>query len=219
MIIHVQLNSTNHRKDVIEYITTKKKEGIFTVIDIGGTVGGWSTPYVDAIVDFQTPNVLPGNILFFKSDITHPDGWKEIHAFVEQHGMFDFSICTHTLEDIMNPGYVCEQLSKISKEGYVAFPSKYIELSRIAGSYRGYIHHRWIFVVRNGELIGYPKLNFIEYMNVDSYIQNKNHQNDVSLFWKDNIYVSYINNNYMGPRDIEVIQYFNTLLDKDDYDI
>lgn len=218
MIYHLQLKCTQYRDEVIQYILKKKAEGPFRVIDVGGSIGGWSMPYIDALFDFQTPEMIPTNIEYFHGDMTHPDAWKEIHSYVEEHEKFDFCICTHTLEDIMNPGYVCEQMSKISTEGYIAVPSKYIELSRIAGLYRGYIHHRWIFVVRDGKFIGYPKLNFIEYMDVDKYIQEKTHYDDVSFFWKDNISVTYLNNNYMGPRDIEVIQYFNTLLMRDDYD-
>lgn len=218
MIEQVKLKSSHYREDVIAYIQEKRKEGSFTVLDVGGTIGGWSTPYIDALLDFQAPNEMLPNIRYFQGDITHPDTWKQIHNYVEIHGPFDFSICTHTLEDIMNPGYVCEQLSKVSKEGYIAVPSKYIELSRIAGPYRGYIHHRWIFVVRNNQFIGYPKLNFIEYLHVDEMIKGKENYDDLSFFWKNNIEVKYLNNNYMGPRDIEVIQYFYTLLEKDDYD-
>lgn len=218
MIEQVKLKCSDYRKDVIEYIQQKKKEGPFMVLDVGGTIGGWSTPYIDALLDFQAPKEILPHIRYFQGDITHPGTWKQVHDYVEKHGLFDFSICTHTLEDIMNPGYVCEQLSKVSKEGYIAVPSKYVELSRIAGPYRGYIHHRWIFVVRNHQFIGYPKLNFIEYLHVDEIIKDKAYYDDLSFFWKNKIEVTYINNNYMGPRDIEVIQYFYTLLEKDDYD-
>lgn len=181
-------------------------------------MGGWSFPYVDALVDFQMPGDIPSHITHFQCDITHPDQWKDILAYVEKHGKFDFSICTHTLEDIMNPGFVCEQLSKISKEGYIAVPSKYIELTRMEGPYRGYIHHRWIFVVRNQEFIGYPKLNVIEYLDADRHIQDKRQFGDMSFFWKEEISVHYLNKNYMGPDVGSVIGYFQTLFHKDDYD-
>lgn len=218
MIYNINLNITSNRENIIQYILQKKKEGTFTVIDIGGSINGWSIPIIDMLVDVQTPTEVPSHIRFFHCDITHPDSWKEIHEYVKNNGKFDFSICSHTLEDIMNPGYVCEQLSKISKEGYIAVPTKYIELSKIEGPYRGYIHHRWIFVIRNGEFIGYPKLNIIDYLDYDSKILNKNHYSDLSFYWKDEIHVNYLNNNYMGPNVNAVIQYFLTLTDKDDYD-
>lgn len=215
-IYNARLNRNYSREDVIQHIIQKKSEGVFTVVDVGGSAGGWSAPYIDALIDFQKSTNY--NIFQFAFDITHPDGWKEVLDYVEKNGKFDFCLCTHTLEDIMNPGFVCEQISKIAKEGYIAVPSKYIELSRCEGPYRGFIHHRWIFVVRNGEFIGYPKLNHIEHMDVDPNFLNKKEYNDLAFFWKDNIQVSYLNNNYMGPDVRSVIGYFRTLLERDDTD-
>lgn len=208
--------SNGDRSDIINYIKNEKSKGKFTVIDIGGSMSGWSAPVVDAIVDFLPHKST--DILFFQCDITHPDSWQPILDYVEKNGKFSFSICTHTLEDVMNPGYVCEQISKISEGGYIAVPSKYKELSRHVDSasceYRGYIHHRWIFTIKDNEFIGYPKINVIDYMGeFDKIASNDVNKQDLSFYWKDQIKIKYINDNYLGPSLNAVLNYYKTLAD------
>lgn len=209
--------SDGSRDDVIEYIQQNKSMRTFNVVDVGGSAGGWSSPYVDAIVDFvDVPGNTNNRIKHFKCDITHPDGWEELLLYVENNGKFDFCICTHTLEDIMNPVYVAEQIQKIAKEGYVAVPSKYRELSRFekgSGGYRGYIHHRWIFNMVDGVFVGYPKINYVESADTfDKIMDIDDKKRDLSFFWKDKIDISYVNNNFLGPSVDSVIGYYNALL-------
>jgi hypothetical protein len=217
---NIKISNAN-RDELLDFIKVNKRKGKFSVIDVGGSVYGWSASVVDAIVDFNKPvENYNKNIKFFKCDITHPDSWKPILDFVAENGKFEFSICSHTLEDIMNPGYVCEQLSKIAKAGYIAVPSKYKELSKYAEGmpYRGYIHHRWIFTIINNEFVGFPKINFIEYFEeFDKISDNSSLRSDLSFYWQDKIVVKYINNNYLGPNKNAVIQYYEALCDKDDF--
>lgn len=212
MIYNIKLSDGN-KNDLINYILTKKSSGKFNVIDVGGSVCGWSSPYIDAVVDFNDLYDNSVNIKHFKCDITHPDSWSELLNYVEKNGKFDFCICTHTLEDIMNPVYVSEQICKISKEGYISFPSKFRELSRFEGNYRGYIHHRWIFKVKNNsEIVAYPKINLIENnINFDKIANLAENIKDLSFYWKDTIEMKYINNNYLGPNVESVISYYNDL--------
>jgi hypothetical protein len=201
------------REDIISHILNKKTQGAFKVIDVGGSLCGWSSNIIDAIMDFNDPVTHTNKIIQFKCDITHPDSWKDVLQYVKDNGKFDFCICTHTLEDIMNPIFVCEQIQKIANEGYIAFPSKYRELSRFEGQYRGYIHHRWIFDASNNNIIAYPKINYIDSTDVFNKIAEYNHNvSDLSFYWKDSIDISYINNNYLGPDVRSVIGYYNNLL-------
>jgi len=209
--------SDGSRNDVIEYIQRNKNEKTFKVIDVGGSTGGWSSNYVDAIVDINDFSSNNDRIKHFKCDITHPNSWKEILEYVENNGKFDFCICTHTLEDIINPVYVAEQIEKIAKEGYIAVPTKYRELSRFeingCNSFRGYIHHRWIFDVVDNIFIGYPKINYIEInSDFDKISDLDNNKLDLSFFWKDKIDIIYLNNNYLGPSGFDVMIYYNNLL-------
>ena len=144
MIYKIKLSDGN-KNDLINYILKKKDLGKFNVIDVGGSLGGWSSPYIDAVIDFNdlsVNNVTYKNIKHFKCDITHPDSWNNILNYVEINGKFDFCICTHTLEDIINPVYVTEQICKISTEGYISFPSKFRELSRFEGNKN---YHQYVF--------------------------------------------------------------------------
>lgn len=201
-----------NREKIISYILNKKKEGKFSVIDVGGSICGWSANIVDAIMDFNEPIMHTNKITQFKCDITHPDSWTDVIQYVKDNDKFDFCICTHTLEDIMNPVFVCEQIQKISNEGYIAFPSKYRELYRFEGHYRGYIHHRWIFdTVNNNNIIAYPKINYIENYIFDRIANISNDIQDLSFFWKNSIEMLYLNSNFLGPDVSSVIDYYNNL--------
>lgn len=219
-MVNINIKISNGcRDDVINYILQNKSMRTFNVVDVGGSHGsGWSLNYIDAIIDF---NDVPNNInnkkkiKYFKCDITHPDSWEDVLSYVKNNGKFDFCICTHTLEDIMNPVYVAEQIQKIANEGYVAVPSKHRELSRFEkgiNGYRGYIHHRWIFDIVDGVFVGYPKINYVDrncmFDKIMDYDDNKC---DLSFFWKDKIDISYVNNNYLGPCCNSVINYYNAL--------
>ena len=207
------LISDGSRDSVINYIKMQKLRGKFTVVDIGGSVNGWSTPYIDALVDFNAPDNLPNYITHYQCDITHPDSWKKILEDVNKNEKFDFCICTHTLEDIMNPGFVCEQMSKIAHAGYIAVPSKHRELSRFEYScYRGYIHHRWIFTIHDNKCIGFPKINYIDSVNTfDAVADISPSKYDLSFYWKGEIKIHYLNNNYLGPSVGHVVNYYNQL--------
>lgn len=207
------------RASLLEMLSSKRNSGKFRVIDIGGTTGGWSKDVIDALIDINPPTYENSNIKYFSMDITDPKSWSEILEYVKINGKYDFCICSHTLEDIINPSFVCEQISQIAKEGFIAFPSKYRELARDNELYRGYIHHRWIFTVQNSELIGYPKVSFIEYQSfLDQIASVDKNINDLSFYWKDNISIKYVNNNYLGPDENSVINYYKQLCEIDDCD-
>ena len=83
--------SNGSREDVIAYIVNSKKERIFTVIDVGGSISGWSANIIDALIDFNDP-ITTSPIRHFKCDITHPDSWRDVLNYVKENGKFDFCI-------------------------------------------------------------------------------------------------------------------------------
>jgi hypothetical protein len=58
----------------------------------------------------------------------------------------DFVICSHTLEDVRDPLWVCSEMVRVAKRGYVEVPSRLAESSRGWESARiaGLTHHRWL---------------------------------------------------------------------------
>src|SRR5918994_587245 len=66
-----------------------------------------------------------------------PWPWPEDH--------FDFANCSHTLEDLRDPVWVCSELSRVAKAGYVEVPSRLEEQAwGVIGDHVGWSHHRWL---------------------------------------------------------------------------
>jgi hypothetical protein len=58
---------------------------------------------------------------------------------------FDFVVCAHTLEDIRDPVFVCEEITRVGRAGYVECPSWRAELTYgTNGPWTGFSHHRWL---------------------------------------------------------------------------
>tara|TARA_Y100000768_G_scaffold150589_1_gene112472 strand:- start:987 stop:2552 length:1566 start_codon:yes stop_codon:yes gene_type:complete len=215
-LIHSILLSNFERNHVINYIKRKKKENPnYTVIDIGGSAEytNWSHSVIDYIVDINKPKINNKNIEYFLLNVNYETQWEKLFDFVKINGKFDFCICSHIIEDIALPQVLLNNLQKISNEGFIGIPSKYRELSKINGDYVGYIHHRWIYSIKNNKLLGFPKLNFIDHeKNLVNINNSSNNIMDLSFFWKNSVPYSIINNDYMGPSEKHVIEYYNKLL-------
>jgi len=81
-----------------------------------------------------------------KADIHEP--------FPFEDNFFDFSMCTHTLEDIKDPITVCKELMRVSKSGYIECPSR--EAESVMGlkmpGLVGYGNHRWFVNIDGNEV-------------------------------------------------------------------
>lgn len=143
-------NSYENRDVAIKYIQEQKKnKPDYTVIDIGGIANPWCKDLVDYYVDF---NGKGNNII--NGDIQSEEVWNKIRALNP-----DFCICTHTLEDIRDPGWVLSRISDTFKAGFISMPNKHQEMTRGIESilYPGWCHHRWIFSVRGDVLMAIAK--------------------------------------------------------------
>jgi hypothetical protein len=63
-------------------------------------------------------------------------------------GELDFVVCSHTLEDIRDPVWVCSEMQRIARAGYIEVPSRLEEQSwGVAGEFVGWTHHGWLIDV------------------------------------------------------------------------
>jgi hypothetical protein len=122
-------------------------------------VGGWYQPWVraDAVVD-----VLPYATRGIGGAIgTGPERFDESTWYVQDvcstplpftDKSFDFVTCSHTLEDVRDPVFLCSELVRVAARGYVEVPSRLIESVRgLEGRhYAGHYHHRWLIEIADG---------------------------------------------------------------------
>jgi hypothetical protein len=197
MIIKKNLSKMNTNYHLaFEYLESKfiKEERNYRIIDIGGAQNPWAGDWLTHVVDkFVEPKdiskINSEKIEVFKIDIDDTKEWEIILNEVEKNGKFDFVICTHTLEDINNPQVACRMINQIGKAGFISMPSKYAELTVFEYKYNlpycGYHHHRWIYQIKNNILVGFPKMNFHDYVE---FVFDKNAavHSEIAFLWENN---------------------------------
>ncbi|MEE3717828.1 methyltransferase domain-containing protein [Tumidithrix elongata RA019] len=115
----------------------------------------------------------------------------------------DFIYCRHVLEDIYNPLWVCEEMARVAKAGYIETPSPLAECSRgvdaDSPNWRGYVHHRYVVWVHDGKLTFLPKYPIIEHFNLmeveDEIIELLNSSPlywNTYFFWNDSFEVNFL---------------------------
>jgi hypothetical protein len=79
-------------------------------------------------------------------------------------GYFDWSFCSHTLEDVRDPIAVIKELRRVARAGYIETPSRLREIfakARFAtlrrwlgrGAEIGFYHHRWFVELSGSHLV------------------------------------------------------------------
>jgi hypothetical protein len=134
-------------------------------------VGGWARadPRADWVIDigsYATRNwysQLGGDVTVAPDRVTE-------HTWVQadicgstpwpfEDGMFDYVLCTQTLEDVRDPVRVCEEIARAGRAGYIETPTAVTELTRGVQSphWCGWQHHRWLVEEREGNLVFFGK--------------------------------------------------------------
>lgn len=200
------------RSPVLEFLKEQKAAcPDFSVLDIGAAARPWAADVLTATFDLGECTAAP---FHFKGNLNKRSDWVPLLQHVAAHGKFSYTVCTHTLEDLAYPMLALEMLPLVSEAGFIAVPSKYLELSRPEGPWRGYIHHRWIFCLKDGEVIMVPKVPIIEYLqypNEESWNKSADVK-EVQIFWRKNLAYSIINDDCLSPNASGVINMYSTLL-------
>jgi len=109
---------------------------------------------------------------------------------------FDFVYCRHVLEDIQNPDFAFKEIIRISRNGYIETPSPIVEctenidnfnMPQYNGSYKGYVHHRYLIWSIDNKIYFLPKLPIIEHMTINNDLNNKIIQllNKYPIYWNN----------------------------------
>lgn len=75
----------------------------------------------------------------------------------------DFCTCSHTLEDLRDPIWVCREMMRVARRGYIETPSRLFEVcrNREAGVPVGLAHHRWYVDIEGNQVVFSPKNHYI----------------------------------------------------------
>ncbi|MBA2349187.1 MAG: class I SAM-dependent methyltransferase [Solirubrobacterales bacterium] len=120
-------------------------------------VGGWAAPLAraDVVLDllpyetrglYGAPGERARERVRAETWVQHDICAREPFPFADD--AFDMVVCSHTLEDVRDPIWVCSELSRIGKAGYVEVPSRLEEQSwGVNGGWVGWSHHHWLIEV------------------------------------------------------------------------
>jgi hypothetical protein len=201
-------SSSGKREDVKKFV----RENDLKAIDIGASAMYWSYPECKYVAD--SVEIRRDGVTFFKINLEDKNTWTSLLNYVEENGKFDFSICSHTLEDIFNPLDLISLLEIISYRGFIAMPSKYDEFSFLfENKYRGNAHHKQFFDVVDNKLIVYPKFSWIETNTKSDSIVNLDKGRELRFFWETDIPVNIFGEGTPFKSDSELInEYYSQLL-------
>ena len=111
-------------------------------------VGGGFSPFAraDCVLDllpYDRRRAVPGERFtdetWVERDACDHESWPFPDA------QFDFAVCSHTLEDVRDPVFVCSELQRVARAGYIEVPSRLEEQSwGVVGPWVGWSHHRWL---------------------------------------------------------------------------
>ena len=138
-------------------------------------VGGWARadPRADWVIDigsYETRNYYAhrlGEALPTTAERFSADMWVQMDICVTpwpfEDAMFDFAVCSHTLEDVRDPVGVCQEMMRVAKAGYIETPAAAIEVTRGIQSphWCGWQHHRWMVEQSDGGLDFFAKPHHI----------------------------------------------------------
>jgi Methyltransferase domain len=190
---------------------SQNSQGILELLrptDVVLDIGGWGHPlnranYVLDLEPYETRgyynrtfagnNPIPaigGSVEHFsrKTWIQRDICDKTPYPFADKQ--FDFVTCSHALEDVRDPLWVCAEMIRIGKAGYIEVPSRVWESCRgMEPGIAGLSHHRWLIDIDGNSVRFLSKLHRLHNWRFSlpkSVLRNLTQTESVQwLFWKD----------------------------------
>lgn len=176
--------------------------------DIVLDIGGWAHPFNRAnyVMDlspyetrgyynrtFARNNPYPpigGTVEYFKRETWIQRDICDKQPFPFRDKELDFVVCSHTLEDIRDPLWVCAEMIRTAKAGYIEVPSRIWETCRgHEPGIAGLSHHRWLIDIEHDSIHFRQKLHRIHnwrYSLPPSVLRSLTPDQSVQwLFWND----------------------------------
>lgn len=103
----------------------------------------------------------------------------------------DFVICSHTLEDLRDPIFVCSEMKRIGKRGYIEVPSRLAETCRgnEQSNMAGLSHHRWLVTISDNHIEFVQKFHSIHHWRnslPSSFLRSLSDEDQIEcLFWEE----------------------------------
>lgn len=184
-------------REIIDKFSLKKGNRI---LEVGGSMKQHQDIQIDVLVDiirpeesFYTPSTLKAK-RFVRLDVT-----REKLPFKDKE--FDFCLCTHTLEDLLTPFLIIEEMSRVAKRGYMTTPSMGrdivfgpIDLTNYrCGPIRvpGLGHHKWLFQNKNGIMKIIPKNYALLYSALFQFV-GWDGEEEMQYYWEKEIKIEAI---------------------------
>jgi hypothetical protein len=175
------------------------------VLDIGGALKPFAR--ADWVMD-----ILPFRQTGQTAPRVTPDTWiqrdicdHEPYPFGDDQ--VDFVICSHTLEDVRDPIWVCSEMARIAKRGYIECPSRLEEQSYgFQGPWTGWSHHRWLVEVEGSRIEFAHKVHTVNGRDSDRFPPGfrdalSPEERVQALFWEGSL--DYGERIFSGPLDVD----------------
>jgi len=205
------------------------------VLDVGGGLNPWLGDLVTDVLDIDARK----GVVLHSGDINLASTWVNLGS-----KEFDFVNCTHTLEDIRDPGFVISQMNRVAKSGFVSVPNRHQENSPVESrNYLGYGHHRWIFHLRQKSILEasakFPATSsrqfgpedfadfifrgrstrlarFLAQRQPDTWIDHKlvPPEHELGVLWENDLPFEYLNDDYAGRNINEMLSNINAFLEE-----
>jgi SAM-dependent methyltransferase len=160
-------------------------------------IGSGPKPFYSADVLLELKNSTDDQRWGRSLKVDRPTIIYDGNVFPFKERAFSYSVCKHVLEHVSNPAFFLDEISRISKSGYIETPSEIYEL--IFAPYDG---HKWIISIDKNELSLREKLqentskfggifdhlvDRPQYQLGDHLFQEHRNLFLVEYFWKDKI--------------------------------